>query len=105
LKTKWLPCIHVVTDQHCLNMNILNTQMHVSYRLVWDYCLFMFILKTHPLPFCPKHAGSYTNWPDMCISRGFEYSCSYIPNVQIEKPSIPVPSWYVQMNISPNTGS
>jgi hypothetical protein len=83
LKTKWLPWIHVVIDHHCLNMNILNTQMHVSYRLVWDYCLFLFVLKTHPLPFHPKHAGSYTNWPDKCIPRGFEYSCSYIPNVQI----------------------
>ncbi len=54
LKTKWLPWIHVVTDHHCLKMNILNTQnaclIPMSMRLLFIHVH----TQDPPTPLLPK---------------------------------------------------
>jgi hypothetical protein len=106
LKTKWLPWIHhVVTDHHCLNMNILNTQMHVPYQTSMRLLFIHVHTQDPPTPLLPKTCRFlykptwHVHFKRIWILMFIHTQC---PNW---KPLMPVPSQYVQMNIPPNTGS
>jgi hypothetical protein len=66
--------------------------MHVSYQHN-NYCLSCLYMGS-----CQKDVGFYMNMQNMSIFKRI-WIFMFIPNVQIEKTLIPLPSWYVEMDI------
>ncbi len=76
-----------------VSMWIFDTQMHISFQLVWGNYLFMFI---HRIPPSRNKLLDKLAWY-VHVKR--IWILMFIPNVQIEKTLIPLSNWYVEMDM------